>query len=169
MQRDDRVKPSSAPLRYPLFLAASILILDQATKLAVRIHLPPGKIIEVVPGFFHILFAKNTGVAFSFLSRIDPKVINPLLIVVNILVLALLLFILARHAKSYLTWSSYGLIIGGALGNLFDRISLGYVVDFIDFFLGTHHWPVFNVADSAITIGIILLIADLLYFGKEKK
>jgi signal peptidase II len=146
----------------PLLVAIVVAALDQWSKLAVvqAYRLFEGK--AVIPGFFNIVHVHNTGVAFSMFSGLDPRWSVPLLAGATLLavagVIGYLGFLPARGAAP----SALGLILGGAVGNLVDRVRLGYVIDFLDLYLKRFHWPAFNVADIAISAGVILLALDLL-------
>jgi len=145
--------------------AASALLLagaDQATKAWVLRALPLSRPLELVPGLFGLVHVRNTGVAFSFLAGLDHGWVRPLLIAATVLAMAAVvayIWLLPAHGAT--PWG-LGLILGGAAGNLVDRVRLGYVVDFLDLHWRGHHWPTFNVADIGITVGVALLLADML-------
>lgn len=145
-------------------VAAAVLVLDQITKLAVTAALAPYEIVETVPGFFNIVHYLNPGAAFGILNKsgISGKLI---LIGVSIGTLVLLAS-MVRGSRERLYTFALSLIAGGAAGNLVDRIRQGSVIDFLDFHIGGHHWPAFNVADSAITVGVGLAI--LSFFTSHK-
>jgi len=144
-------------------IALGIILLDRATKLAIVQTLRLGQGIPVVPGFFDIVFALNPGAAFGFLATLPDQVRNPLFILVSILAVILILFYHTRYLRSHrLVSFALGLVLGGAVGNLIDRLHYGMVVDFLDVHVGPYHWPAFNVADSAISIGVGLMILDML-------
>ena len=133
-----------------IFLAASIVfVLDRITKIMVTGNMSYGQSIKILPDIFHFTFVFNNGTAFGLL-----KGQNALLAVFS----ALAIILIAAYAMTH-KWlgpvvsSALGLIVGGALGNLFDRVRFGHVIDFLDFRV----WPVFNIADSAITIGMVIL------------
>ena len=143
-----------------LAIAALVVIADQASKSAISASLRLGEIREIT-GFFNLVLAHNRGAAFSFLS--DAGGWQRLLFIgIAVAATAFIVVMLARHSSERLFSVGLALILGGALGNLWDRIALGHVVDFLDFHaLGWHFWA-FNLADSAITIGAGLLILDSL-------
>ena len=143
-----------------LAIAALVVIADQASKGAISASLRLGEIREVT-GFFNLVLAHNRGAAFSFLS--DAGGWQRLLFIgIAVAATAFIVVMLARHSSERLFSAGLALILGGALGNLWDRIVLGHVVDFLDFHaLGWHFWA-FNLADSAITVGAGLLILDSL-------
>jgi signal peptidase II len=141
-------------LRRAGLIAAVIVVLDQITKWLVHLWISPDQPVGVVPGFFQLVNWHNPGAAWGIFR--DYNMV--LTIVSLVTVLALFFF---RHsfgiARPPAGWA-LGLIAGGIVGNVTDRIRFGHVVDFLDFFLGRHHWPAFNVADSAICVGVFLYI-----------
>ena len=127
-----------------------ILVLDQATKYLASINLLEGETIPVINGIFHITLVHNRGAAFGLFQAYSG-----VFVVLSIIVASLILYLNYRWVnKGTLVTCVLALIVGGAIGNLIDRLRLGYVVDFLDFRV----WPVFNIADSAISIGTIILI-----------
>jgi signal peptidase II len=141
-----------------LALAAALALADQASKAAISAHLRVGEVREIT-GFFNLVLAHNRGAAFSFLSDAGGWQ-RALFIAIAVAATAVIVVMLARDSSERLFSSGLALILGGALGNLWDRIVLGHVVDFLDFHaFGWHFWA-FNLADSAITVGAALLILD---------
>ena len=141
-----------------LALAAVLALADQASKGAISANLRIGEAREIT-GFFNLVLAHNRGAAFSFLSDAGGWQ-RALFIGIAVVATAVIVVMLVRHSGERLFSAGLALILGGALGNLWDRIVLGYVVDFLDFHaLGWHFWA-FNLADSAITVGAGLLILD---------
>ncbi len=144
----------------------AVVILDQISKLAVVRTMQVHETVSVIPGFFNLVHVRNRGIAFGILNRPGGDLNYYLLVGGTLLAVFLLLLwfrkIAAVHASAGFALS---LIIGGALGNLTDRIRLREVVDFLDAHIGSFHWPAFNVADSAITIGSIWLAFLLLRHG----
>ena len=153
----------SVPIVSALLLGAA----DQASKVWAVRNLPLFELREIVPGFFGMVHVRNTGVAFSLLSTLDPRWAQPLLILATVLamgaVLAYIAFLPCRGTAPV----GLGLILGGAIGNLIDRARLGYVVDFLDLYWRNHHWPTFNVADVGISVGVALLLIDMVISPKE--
>ena len=144
-------------------IAFGVILLDRLTKLLIIQNLRVGQGMPVVPGFFDIVFVLNPGAAFGFLATLSDEVRNPLFILISILAVILILFYHNRYLRSQrLVSVALGLVLGGALGNLIDRVHYGMVVDFLDVHVGVYHWPAFNVADSAISIGVSLMILDML-------
>ncbi len=135
----------------PFFaLALVVLAFDQITKYYIKAHIGPFDVINVT-SFFNIVYAENTGSAFGMFKSFGSLFF---VIVSTSAVIALSIMIMKDAGNRI----SYSLLLGGAAGNLLDRFLRGYVIDFLDVFAGTHHWPAFNVADSALSLGIILLL-----------
>ncbi|MBT5457381.1 MAG: signal peptidase II [Rhodospirillaceae bacterium] len=154
------------PFRAGSLIVVAMIVFDQLSKwwiLSVVMQ-PPQRI--PVTGFFDLVLVMNRGVSFGMLGG-APGWVSIGLIVFAIF-LAVGLSIWMWRAETMLLGLSLGLVVGGAIGNVIDRIRFGAVVDFLDFYVGTYHWPAFNVADSAITVGVILLILDSLKSGHEK-
>jgi signal peptidase II len=152
-------------------IALGIILLDRATKLVIIQTLRLGQGIPVIPGFFDIVFVLNPGAAFGFLATLSEQVRNPLFILISILAVVLIVFYHTRYLRSHrLVSVALGLVLGGAVGNLIDRLRYGMVVDFLDVHAGPYHWPAFNVADSAISVGVSLMILDMLLdWRRERK
>ena len=149
-----------------LLIAGLVLILDQATKLLIVKTLPLGGEIPVIPGCFSIVHVLNPGGAFGFLAGAGELVRRFFFIGVSVLAMGLIYYFYRTTPGRY-GWlsSAFAMIFGGAIGNLVDRLRFGLVVDFLDVYAGAWHWPAFNVADSAITIGIAIFVFHVL-FGK---
>jgi len=141
-----------------LAVAAVIVAADQATKALIQAALAPGQRIPVIP-FVDLVLVFNTGAAFSFLAGAGGWQ-RGFFIAIAVGAIALIGWLLARHAGERLFCAGLALILGGAIGNLWDRIALGHVVDFVLLHAGGWHFPAFNVADSAITVGAGALILD---------
>jgi signal peptidase II len=135
-----------------LSLAAILFLLDQLSKAAVMQALALGETRRIVPGLFNLTHLRNRGAAFGLFADVESVVVLVFLIGFSLAALVLVLVL----------WG-LGLILGGALGNLFDRLRSGSVVDFLDFHLGPYHWPAFNLADSAIVIGAAVLMVEVFY------
>lgn len=135
-----------------VFVVALMIAADQFSKLFIVRHFALGQKMTIIPGFFQLTNVRNTGAGFSILT--DQTVF---LSVVSAIAVIALIYLLGKENNKYIR-ITYLLIISGALGNLIDRIRLGYVVDFLDFMIFGYDFPVFNVADSFITVGCILLI-----------
>ncbi len=142
-------------------LAIAVFVGDQVTKQMVEARIPFHSRISVVRGWFDLTHTKNTGAAFGMFSDLPGPWKTFMLIGVSLVLLGVVVFLLIRCRS--LRWElgvGLSLLLGGALGNLVDRIRFGHVVDFLDVYFRQHHWPTFNLADSAITVGAGLLIID---------
>ncbi len=147
-----------------LFLVSNVLIiLDQYTKLLVSTHIPKGHFKMVIDGFFAITHIRNPGVAFGLGADWSSEIKVYLFIGFSIIaIIAILIFFHQTPHERRMVQVALILIFSGAIGNLIDRILYHEVIDFIDFFVGRFHWPAFNIADSCITVGVILMFADLI-------
>lgn len=150
------------------FIAATILVLDQITKYiidsAMRLH----ESIPVIGGLFSITYVKNPGAAFGFLAELNPIFRAVFFIGITVAAIVLIVYYIRKYASGdFLLTVSLALIMGGAVGNLIDRVRFGEVIDFLDVYIGPHHWPAFNVADSAISVGAVLLLLQMLRKKKE--
>jgi signal peptidase II len=148
-----------------------IVGLDQFTKYLVCESLPLHHQKEVVKNFFHIVHVRNPGIAFGMLTQEGAKYRIPMLILVSAVAIFIICYFLYQIKDgSWLQIACFSLLLGGAIGNLIDRFRIGEVIDFLDVhWYSAFHWPAFNVADSAITIGIVLLGLDTLLSMKNKK
>lgn len=150
-------------------LPALVVVLDQLTKLWLVASLPYGSQTTVVPGFFDLVHTRNRGVAFGLFAQAGPfsQVVLLLLVVVLVVFVAWQLF---HQRERWAPRVGLGLVLGGALGNVLDRLVRGEVVDFLDFYLSwggrSYHWPAFNIADASITLGALWLLGFELFFGK---
>jgi signal peptidase II len=156
-------------LRALLFsISALALIADRISKYIIVRELPLHSSRTVIKGMFYITHVLNPGAAFSLFADLQSAWTKPALVIFTLIVLAVVAFALLRARKMTTGNLGLALIFGGAIGNLIDRISTGLVVDFLAVYIGSYHWPDFNLADSAIVCGAILLIAEVL-FPPEKK
>lgn len=155
---------SSSRFRWSLFfLAIAVLVADQLSKHAVEVWTAAGTSRVLVPGLLNFVHSTNPGVAFGLLADSNSTWRAPLLIVFSVAVIGLIVWLLATHrAGGLLGQCGMTLILGGAAGNVLDRILRRSVTDFIDFHVGEYHWYTFNLADSAIVIGAGLVILELL-------
>ncbi|QIZ75499.1 signal peptidase II [Ferrimonas lipolytica] len=151
-----------------LWLAVISLLADQATKLWVAANFDYGVRLEFIP-YVNLTYVHNPGAAFSFLADAGGWQRWGFAIFATIVSVALIAMLRAERKENKMINISYALIISGAIGNLIDRVAYGYVIDFIDFFVGNWHWPAFNIADSAICIGAVLMILDSLLQPKQPK
>lgn len=146
--------------RYWLLLSIAVILADQLSKWWLNMTLPPYQSIPVIP-MLNLTLVYNSGAAFNFLNDAGGWQ-RWFLVTLTIIVITILLnWLWHMRTEERLQALSVSLILGGAIGNLIDRVWLGYVIDFLDVYYQTYHWPVFNIADSAITIGAILLIYDM--------
>lgn len=139
-------------------LALLVVVLDQLSKYWISASFHYGE-VRAVTGFFNLVLTYNKGAAFSFLANAAGWQ-RGFFITIALIAIVVIGMLLARRAADTLFCAALSLILGGAIGNVLDRIVLGHVVDFLDFHLAGWHWPAFNLADSAITVGAVLLIAD---------
>ncbi len=141
-----------------LLISVVVIVLDQLSKAAITSHFIYGESYAVT-SFFNLVLAHNTGAAFSFLrdaGGMQRWLFSGIAIVASVWIV----WLLRKHQSQKLFSFALAFILGGALGNLIDRIQFGYVVDFLDFYWGSYHFAAFNLADSAITCGAALLILD---------
>ncbi len=158
MTRKDVGSIHSPGLMIWLGIAAIIVLLDQLTKITLSRLLEYGQ-SEAITSFFNLVMVYNKGAAFSFLA--DQQGWQRYLFAgISIVASLLLIWLLKRHPEQKLFCSALALILGGAIGNLIDRLAYGHVIDFLDLHVAGWHWPAFNVADSAITIGAICFVLD---------
>jgi signal peptidase II len=141
-----------------LGIALVVVLLDQASKIMMSQFLLYGQ-SETITSYFNLVMVYNKGAAFSFLSD-QPGWQRYFFTAVSVIASLFILWMLRRNPTQRLFCWSLALILGGAIGNLIDRIAYGHVIDFLDFHVGGWHWPAFNVADSAITVGAILFVLD---------
>ena len=152
-----------------LLLSAAVIVLDQLSKQWVLTSLPEHQPIPVIEGFWNWYRTYNTGAAFSFLSDAGGWQ-NLFFVGVAFVVSVVILFMIRRlGANETQVAVALMLVLGGAVGNVIDRVRFGYVVDFIDVYYRIWHWPTFNIADSAITIGAVLLVLDALGLTWRRK
>lgn len=154
-------------MRFALIVAILVLILDQASKWVIlNLVMDPPRVIEVT-GFFNLVLAYNRGVSFGLFS--NDWHLGPYVLAGVAFLIACGVIFWVRSQRRVLPLFATGLIVGGAVGNLIDRLVHGAVVDFLDFHLSGYHWPAFNVADSGIVIGVLLLLYDSLFGSSRSK
>jgi len=150
--------------KYAVFIGIALIVvlIDQVSKSLALSRLEPHQIISVIPGFFNIVFVENRGMAFGIFNQTKPGFAFIFLLATTISAIGVIMFFFWKK-RSHL-WLTIGLslILGGALGNLIDRIQLGYVIDFLDFYIADYHWPAFNMADSAVTGGTFWLLFNVI-------
>jgi signal peptidase II len=144
-------------------IALSVLLLDRITKRAIAQTIPLEDVVNIIPGFFRLTHLENTGAAFSLFADSPSPFRTTLLIAFSVAALAVISVLLWKDRGVFHSGTlALSLILGGAIGNLWDRLFYGKVTDFLDFYIGIHHWPPFNVADSAIVVGALLLFMRML-------
>jgi signal peptidase II len=144
-----------------------VVICDRASKAWVEIHVPAGWRREIIPNFFYFVHSRNPGIAFSIFADSSSTAKRILLILGSLAIIAVIAWLLiASSDLSRLNATGLALLLGGAAGNVTDRIIHGSVTDFIEVWLGSYGWPAFNIADSALTVGAILVIIDIFYGRK---
>jgi signal peptidase II len=152
-----------------LWLTLAVVFLDRVTKAWFETQTAEGWRHQVIAGFFYLVHSKNPGIAFSLFANSSSPLVRVLLIAGALAIIGLIAWLLvAGRNVSALNAAGLALLLGGAAGNVVDRIVHGGVTDFLEFYLGTYRYPAFNVADSAITIGAILVLADVL-FGSHQQ
>jgi len=146
-----------------VLLVAVTLIVDRWTKALIRNRFDLNESISVIDGFFNITYVRNTGVAFGIFSSISSPVKSVLLsLFTACAAIVVIAYSVRSPVRNRLLQVALGLILGGALGNLYDRLAYGYVVDFLELYAGSYHWPSFNVADAAISTGVVLLAIEII-------
>jgi signal peptidase II len=142
-----------------ILIALSVAAFDQGTKALIVRKFNPGQTLNLIPGVFDLTLTFNKGAAFGMLSGLPDGMRQLMLgIATATALLAVLYFLFHDYYDDLLAQCGLALILGGALGNIVDRIRIGVVVDFLDFYYGSYHWPAFNVADSAICVGVAILL-----------
>lgn len=155
--------------RYDLLIAIAglVLVLDQLTKLYIVSRFSLHESVTIVEDFFHIIYIRNPGAAFGIFAGSAASFRIPFFLTLSVVAVVGMLFFYKTATEKILR-IAISLIMGGAVGNMIDRARLGEVIDFIDVHWYDHHWPAFNVADSAITIGVGLLILDMIIKERQK-
>lgn len=145
-----------------LFIILAIIIADQASKWLVTRFMPLDTVRDVIKGCFRLWHVRNSGAVWGLFSGHDGGLVPGIITALAMAALLVVAFFFLRaDSRSRLELAAYALILGGALGNIIDRLRLGYVVDFLDAYIKSQHWPTFNVADSCITIGVLLLALSM--------
>jgi signal peptidase II len=154
----------------PFLIAAVVVLLDRLTKGMIKTHIGVYDTITVIPGLFNIVHTENPGIAFGLLSNTTGPWRNILLIGFSAVVLVAIAVMLLRpsNQRDSVLRTALAFILGGAFGNLYDRIVNGTVTDFVEVHAAQHYFPAFNVADSAITVGACLLLLDM-WWAKERE
>lgn len=152
------------------WIAPSIILVDQFTKLKIVDNFFHGESLVVIPGFFSLTYIHNTGAAFGMLSTLPSWIRVPFFLTIPIIALFVVFSVVKKlPARSVWMSTSLALVLGGALGNFVDRVRVGYVIDFLDFhYKNQWHFWIFNVADSGITVGVAMLLIDM-FRNREKQ
>ena len=148
------------------FVSGVLIVMDQYTKLMVSLHIPLNYSVKVVEDFFNLTHIRNSGVAFGLFASQQSEYKALMFIAIStIAIIAILVIFHQTPKEKKMVQTGLILIFSGAIGNLIDRILHGEVIDFVDFFINRSHFPAFNIADSCITVGVIMMVIDL-FFGK---
>lgn len=149
-------------------IVVAVYLLDRLTKLAVVENIRLFESVTVVKGFFELTHVRNTGAAFSLFAQAGEAFRVPFLLATTVAATLLLLYFLKKaRPQDTLVVAALAMILGGALGNLTDRLLYGYVIDFINWHIGEHYWPAFNIADSGITVGVCILGIEIVLRKKS--
>jgi signal peptidase II len=150
--------------KYHFLIALSVVVLDRVAKLAVERKIPLHDGIQIIPGFFRLTHLENRGAAFGLFADSPSEWKVAILVLFSVVALVVVSALLWKNSHSLSTTGvGLALILGGAVGNLWDRLAAGHVTDFLLFYVGTYQWPAFNVADSAIVIGAGLLVYEIVF------
>lgn len=153
----------------PATLAAVTILLDLLTKNYIVANFEFGTYVRITP-YFNLVHVHNTGAAFGFLSQASESVRMPFFLGVSVVAVGVIAALVYKAAEDKLAYvAGLGLVLGGAVGNFIDRIRYGFVIDFLDFYVGTSHWPAFNVADIAISVGVGLLLIDMIQDERRER
>ena len=153
-----------------IVLVLLVIVLDQLTKIWILNSFQLYEVMEIIPNFFNLTYLTNKGAAFGFLASVDSAWRHYFFLVLASVALVFLVIAWRRMHKDHRFYGpALALIAGGAIGNVIDRIRLGAVVDFLQFYVADYYWPAFNVADSAITVGVTLFLLASFLEEKQKK
>jgi signal peptidase II len=159
MTNPSHVSPSSRASLTPwLAIAAVVVVLDQITKIAITKAFAFGESLPIT-SFFNLVLTYNKGAAFSFLAA-ESGWQRYFFTAIAVAAVVFIIYLIRRHPGQRMFGWALALILGGAVGNLIDRVLYGHVIDFLDFHVNNWHWPAFNIADSAICVGAVMFIAD---------
>jgi signal peptidase II len=165
-----RTLQAHAVRKYHLLIATLVVVADRLAKWLVASHISLHDSIVIIPGFFHLTHVQNRGAAFGIFNDSPSSWKITALVFFSVLALVVVAVLLWKNSHALnATGIGLSLVFGGALGNLWDRLANKHVVDFLDFFVGSYHWPAFNIADSAIVVGAILLMAEIVFAKHPKK
>jgi signal peptidase II len=150
--------------KWYFLIALGVVLLDRLTKWAVERAIVLHESVPIIPSFFRLTHVQNHGAAFGIFDESPTAWKLALLIGFSLIALAVVATILWKNSDQFsLSGIGLSLVLGGAVGNLWDRVVAGHVVDFLDFYIGSYHWPAFNMADSAIVVGAILLVSEIIF------
>ncbi len=156
--------------KYHILIATLIVTLDRMTKFLVADRISLHDSVDVFPGMFRLTHVQNQGAAFGLFAESPSEWKVKILILFSLAALGVVSTLLWKNGNALnATAIALSLVFGGALGNLWDRVASGRVIDFLDFYMGSHHWPAFNIADSAIVVGALLLLAEIFMAPQEEK
>lgn len=156
--------------KYHIIIAALIVLCDRMTKWLVSQKIALSDSVDVIPGIFRLTHVQNQGAAFGLFADSPSEWKVAMLILFSVAALAVVSALLWKNGNALnATAIALSLVFGGALGNLWDRVVNGRVIDFLDFYFGSHHWPAFNIADSAIVVGALLLLSEIFLAPQEEK
>ena len=151
-----------------IITALAVVIIDQLSKIAVAGSIMYYENVPIIDGFLNLIHVRNRGMAFGLMNRPDAQLSFCFLVSATVIaIILLILWFNSLKGKSRGPIFGLSLILGGAIGNLIDRLRLKEVVDFIDFFIGEYHWPAFNVADSAVTVGVFWILINVVFFSSS--
>ena len=166
-------RPAPSPwAAAPLYaISVAIVALDQLSKLMIDQTMRLGQSITVIPDLFDLSYVLNPGAAFGIMASRSPAFRSPFFVGVSLVAIGLIVYYYHRHLheETRLPSAALGLILGGAIGNLIDRLRVGMVIDFLDFHVAGYHWPAFNVADAAISIGVALMLLRMLQEWRRER
>jgi len=156
--------------KYHIIIATLVVLIDRMTKWLIAEKITMNDSVDVIPGLFRLTHVQNKGAAFGLFSESPSEFKVAMLILFSVAALAVVSALLWKNGNAMnATAVALSLVFGGALGNLWDRVAAGRVIDFLDFYVGSHHWPAFNVADSAIVVGALLLLSEIFLAPQEEK
>ena len=154
--------------KYHILIATTVVVLDRLTKWMVSQNIMLHDSVDVIPGMFRLTHVQNQGAAFGLFSESPSEWKVAMLILFSVAALAVVSALLWKNGNAMNTTAiALSLVFGGALGNLWDRVADGRVIDFLDFYIGSWHWPAFNIADSAICVGVAAMLLDGLLLHRE--
>ncbi len=156
--------------KYHIIIAGLVVIFDRLTKGLIAQKIVLHDSVDLIPGLLRLTHVQNQGAAFGLFSESPSEFKVGVLILFSVAALGVVSALLWKNGNAMnATAIALSLVFGGALGNLWDRVSSGRVIDFMDFYLGSHHWPAFNIADSAIVVGALLLLSEIFMAPQEEK